>query len=37
MKLPVVTGMLQPQKIRLIPWVENKEVAPFSRPSRAKR
>ena len=30
-KLPVVTGHLKPQPIRLLPWVERKEVAPFSR------
>ena len=36
MELPVVTTDLQPQDIKLIPWVERMEVAPFSRPSRAK-
>ena len=30
-KLPVVTAHLQPQPIRLLPWVEQKEDAPFSR------
>jgi integrase len=37
MKLEVITGHLVPLAINLIPWVENKEVAPFSQPSRAKR
>jgi hypothetical protein len=37
MKLPMVTSDLQPQKINLIPWVAEKQVAPFSHPSRAKR
>jgi integrase len=37
MKLPVITDDLEPHAINLIPWVENKEVAPFSQPSRAKR
>lgn len=36
-KLPVVTADLQPQDVRLIPWVAEKKVAPFSQPSRAKR
>ena len=30
-KLPVVTAHLQPQPIRLLPWVEQNEDAPFSR------
>ena len=37
MELTVVTSDLQPQQINLIPWVEKKEVAPFSHPSRSKR
>ncbi|QOZ67286.1 DUF6538 domain-containing protein [Bradyrhizobium arachidis] len=37
LKLEVITGHLKPHAITLIPWVENKEVAPFSQPSRAKR
>jgi len=37
MKLEVITGHLKPHAINLIPWVENKEVAPFSQPSRSKR
>lgn len=37
MKLDVVTDNLEPQEINLIPWVESREVAPFSHPSRAKR
>jgi integrase len=36
-KLPVVTADLQCQEIRLLPWVLQKQVAPFSQPSRAKR
>lgn len=36
MKLPVITGHLEPHQIKLIPWVEAKQVAPFSQPSRAK-
>ncbi|UPJ60680.1 hypothetical protein [Bradyrhizobium sp. 192] len=37
MKLEVIIGHLKPHSTNLIPWVENKEVAPFSQPSRAKR
>jgi integrase len=37
MKLPVITDHLEPRAINLIPWIVNKEVAPFSQPSRAKR
>ena len=37
MKLEVVTGHLEPRATNLIPWVERREVAPFSQPSRAKR
>jgi integrase len=37
MKLEVITDHLVPHAINLIPWVKNKEVAPFSQPSRAKR
>lgn len=37
MKLEVVTGHLQSHATNLIPWVENREVAPFSQPSRSKR
>jgi len=37
MNLEVITGDLKPHDINLIPWVEAKEVAPFSQPSRAKR
>ncbi|MCK1616392.1 tyrosine-type recombinase/integrase, partial [Bradyrhizobium sp. 159] len=36
MKLEVITGGLKPHAINLIPWVEAKEVAPFSQPSRSK-
>ena len=36
-ELPVVTAHLQPQEINLIPWIAEKQVAPFSRPSRSKR
>ena len=37
MKLPVATADLQPQEINLLPWVTEKQVAPFSHPSRSKR
>jgi integrase len=37
MKLDVVTGHLEPHVTNLMPWVENREVAPFSHPSRSKR
>jgi hypothetical protein len=37
MKLDVVTGHLEPHATNLIPWVQSREVAPFSQPSRAKR
>jgi integrase len=37
MKLEVVTGDLRPRSINVLPWIEKREVAPFSRPSRAKR
>lgn len=37
LKLPAITGDLQPQKVRLIPWVAEKQTAPFSQPSRSKR
>ena len=33
-KLPIVTAQLQPKQIRLLPWVERKEIAPFSRGAR---
>ena len=36
-KLPMVTTDLQCQEIRLLAWVLDKQVAPFSQPSRAKR
>jgi integrase len=37
MQLPVVTAALRPQEINLFPWVAEKQVAPFSHPSRSKR
>ncbi|MDI4235552.1 hypothetical protein OZ411_22345 [Bradyrhizobium sp. Arg237L] len=37
LKLPAVTTDLQPQEINLLPWVLQKQVAPFSQPSRSKR
>ncbi|WOH48237.1 tyrosine-type recombinase/integrase [Bradyrhizobium sp. sBnM-33] len=37
MKLPTITADLQPREVNLIPWVAEKQVAPFSQPSRAKR
>ncbi|WP_404543012.1 DUF6538 domain-containing protein [Bradyrhizobium sp. USDA 223] len=36
MKLPVITSDLEPHEINLIPWVEAKQVAPFSQPTRSK-
>lgn len=36
-KLEVVTAHLEQRATNLIPWVERREVAPFSQPSRAKR
>jgi len=36
-ELPVVTADLVPGEINLIPWVAEKQVAPFSQPSRSKR
>ena len=36
-QLPNVTAHLQPQPIRLLPWVENREVAPFSRAARRQK
>jgi hypothetical protein len=36
-KIPVMTAHLNGQDINLIPWVEKKEVAPFSQPSRSKK
>jgi integrase len=36
-KLPVVTGHLEPQPIRLLPWVAERQAPPFSRPSRSRR
>jgi hypothetical protein len=37
LKLPVITADLKPQEIRLIPWVAERQTAPFSQPSRSKR
>lgn len=37
MKLPAITAHLEPQAINLLPWVKDKQVAPFSQPSRSKR
>jgi hypothetical protein len=37
MELPAITADLQPREINLIPWVAEKQVAPFSHPSRSKR
>ncbi|KPF96146.1 hypothetical protein IP86_17085 [Rhodopseudomonas sp. AAP120] len=37
LKLPVITTHLERATINLLPWVEQKQVAPFSQPSRAKR
>ena len=36
LKLPVVTGHLQPMPLRLVPWVAAKRTAPFSHPGRTK-
>ncbi len=35
-KLPVLSAHLHPQPIRLIPWVERKEIAPWSRAAKMK-
>lgn len=37
LKLPVITGDLEPQETCLIPWVAERQVAPFSQPSRSKK
>jgi integrase len=37
LKLPVITDDLKPQEIHLIPWVAEKQIAPFSQPSRSKK
>jgi integrase len=37
MKLPNVTGHLQPAKINLLPWVRKKETAPFSQTNRSRK
>jgi hypothetical protein len=37
MELPAITADLQPREINLIPRVAEKQVAPFSHPSRSKR
>lgn len=37
MKLDVVTAHLEVHDLNLIPWVEAKQVAPLSQPSRSKR
>ena len=37
MKLPHVTGHLQPAEINLLPWVQKKETAPFSQPNRSRK
>jgi integrase len=34
-KLPILTEHLQPEPIRLLPWVEGKKEAPFSRRRRS--
>jgi hypothetical protein len=36
LKMPVITAHILERPIILIPWVANKEVAPFSHPSRRK-
>jgi integrase len=37
LKMPVITGHVEKRPINLIPWVANKDVAPFSHPSRSKK
>ncbi len=37
LKLPVITRDLEPHEICLIPWVAERQVAPFSQPSRSKK
>jgi hypothetical protein len=36
-KMTVITAHLTAHKINFIPWVEAKQVAPFSHPSRSKK
>ncbi len=36
LKLPVVTGHLEPMPINLLPWIATKKTAPFSHPGRTK-
>ena len=36
MQLPVVTSVIQPRPITLLPWVLRREVPPYSRPSRLR-
>jgi integrase len=33
-KVPVVTAHMEPQPLRLLPWVQDKQIAPFSRQVR---
>ncbi|WP_273504942.1 DUF6538 domain-containing protein [Fulvimarina manganoxydans] len=35
-KVPIVTAHLSPHAIRLVPWVEEKAIAPWSRAAKAK-
>lgn len=35
LKLPVVTAHLEPKPIRLVPWVEARQVAPWSKAAKA--
>lgn len=37
MELDVITAHLAPHEIQLTPWVESRDVAPFSHPSTVKR
>jgi integrase len=37
MKLPIVTGHLEPRPIKLLPWVVAKEIAPWSRVAQRAR
>lgn len=36
-KLPVVTAHVKPREIKLLPWVLERKIAPFSQPSRSRR
>src|SRR5690606_17192334 len=37
LKLPVVTGHLERQSIRLLPWVMEKQIAPWSKAAKKEK